>query len=214
LIAYLDDDDLWRPDLLEGFVGMLDGRPDCGLVYGDAEIWRMERCPVDPGSPSAGTGWCRAASRVLAVPFDLEELRCDDFIVPGGMMHRRSLYDAVGPFDESLYVSDDWDWLLRAAAASVFARLPRVVIAVRIWPDRANLSAVFDGRRLAALAEIERRHATPRLEPKTFWDVAERPGRRGVSHARPTPDSSEAARFEPSETRDVRGAGGSHDPVG
>jgi glycosyltransferase involved in cell wall biosynthesis len=185
-VAYLDDDDLWHPDLLEGIVGLLDARPECGLVYGDAEIWQMERLSNDNDAADAIAQWRQVAARTLAVPFDLVELRCDDFIVPGGMVHRRSLYDAIGPFDESLYISDDWDWLLRASAVAVFARLPRVVITVRMWPYRGNLSADFDARRLAALAEIERRYGTPPLEPKTFWEVAEKHRLRGTSSARST----------------------------
>lgn len=172
-IAYLDDDDLWRPHHLHGLVSLLDARPYSGLVYGDAEIWRMER--VSPGISGAGTDetWRPAEFRTLAVAFDAEELYRNDYIVPGGMMHRRSLYEAVGPFDERLYVSDDWDWLLRVNAASAIDRLPHVVVTVRIWPDCGNLSATVNPQRLAALAQIERRHNTPRLEPKTFWEVAE-----------------------------------------
>lgn len=177
LIAYLDDDDLWRPHHLHGLVTLLDLRPDSGLAYGDAEIWRMERLSL---GMSAAEGWRPAAFRTLAVAFDSEELRRNDYIVPGGMMHRRSLYDAVGPFDERLYVSDDWDWLLRVDAASDIVRLPQVVVTVRIWPDGGNLSARVNPQRLAALAQIERRHKTPRLEPKTFWEVAESVGRRGT----------------------------------
>jgi 3-hydroxy-5-methyl-1-naphthoate 3-O-methyltransferase len=169
LIAYLDDDDLWRPDHLRDLVGLLDAQPECPLVYGDAEICRMERLECTEGEH---TSWRCAESRTLAVPFDREVLAQDGFIVPGAMVHRRSLYEAVGPFDESLHVSDDWEWLLRAAGRTTFLRWPRIVITVRIWPDRANLSARFDARRLAALAEIERRHRTSPLEPKTFWEVA------------------------------------------
>ena len=129
----------------------------------------MTRAPVAAGG--AG-GWAVAGRRTLAVPFDREALGRDDFIVPGGMLHRRSLMADIGGFDESLAVSDDWDWLLRAAAATAIVRLPRVVVDVRIWPDQANFSARVDARRLAALAELERRYALPRLEPKTFWEVA------------------------------------------
>ena len=110
---------------------------------------------------------------MLAVPFDRDDLARDDFIVPGGMVHRRALYEKVGPFDETLYVSDDWDWLLRASRVTEFARLPRVVVNVRIRTDGANLSALPDSRRRAALDTIERRHGTPHLEPKTFWEVAQ-----------------------------------------
>lgn len=166
LIAYLDDDDLWRPRLLERLVGALDARPDAGLVYGDAEVWRIAH-PEPNGAPRC------VAKRTIAVPFDLDAMRRDDFIVPGGMMHRRGLYDAVGPFDESLHVSDDWDWLLRAAAVTTIVRVPEIVVTVRIGTPVGNLSGEFGARRRAALAEIQRRHGTPPLEPKTFWEVAE-----------------------------------------
>ena len=170
LLAYLDDDDLWASDHLEGLVGTLAAQPACGLAYGDAEVWQVT--PSD-GPPLS---WPVRDRLTLAVPFDLDDLKRDDFIVPGGMVHRCELYDAVGPFDESLFVSDDWDWLLRAAAVTTFARLPRVVVTVRI--SGANLSADQGARRRAALDAIEQRHGTPRLEPKTFWEVAETYARR------------------------------------
>ena len=172
LIAYLDDDDLWRPDHLEGLVGLLAAHPSCGLAYGDAEVWRVTPAPGPPLT------WPVRDRLTLAVPFDLDDLKRDDFIVPGGLVHRRALYDAVGSYDESLFVSDDWDWLLRAVALTPFARLPRVVVTVRIRDDGANLSADQGARRRAALDTIEQRHGTPRLEPKTFWEVAETYARR------------------------------------
>jgi glycosyltransferase involved in cell wall biosynthesis len=175
IVAYLDDDDLWRPKHLEGLVGLLDARPEAELAYGDAEIWRVE--PPGDGSPDRPPAAWRTLNRlVLAVPFDIDDLKRDDFIVPGAMAHRRALYDRVGPFDETLYVSDDWDWLLRVAKtadAGAFAHLPAVVATVRIVVGGGNLSADSGGRRRAALAEIERRHGTPPLVPKTFWEVAE-----------------------------------------
>jgi glycosyltransferase involved in cell wall biosynthesis len=172
LIAYLDDDDLWDARHLGGLVALLESRPECGLAYGDALVARVEPAEGPPAS------WPVREQLTLAVPFDLGDLARDDFIVPGGMLHRRALYDAVGPFDENLYVSDDWDWLLRAARVTSFARLARVVVTVRIRTDGANLSASTDPRRRAALDEIERRHGTPRLEPKTFWEVAQTYARR------------------------------------
>jgi len=181
LIAYLDDDDRWRPGHLEALVRALDRTPDAALAYGDAEVLRME--PVDARDGRAPDGdlepwaWRVAARLPLAVPFDVDDLKRDDFIVPGAMLHTRALYDAVGPYDETLHVSDDWDWLLRVLASHGprgFVRAPVPVIEVRIWAAAgANLSADFGVRRRAALAAIERRHGTPPLTPKTFWEVAE-----------------------------------------
>ena len=183
ILAYLDDDDLWRPGHLAGLVGLLDARPEAELAYGDAEVWSIEapiaaREDVSPGrlTTLAPIEWRTIACLELAVPFDLDDLKRDDFIVPGAMAHRRGLYDRVGPFDESFFVSDDWDWLLRVAdrvGTDAFVHLPEVVATVRIVAQGGNLSADSGARRRAALAEIERRHGTPPLEPKTFWEVAE-----------------------------------------
>ena len=189
LVAHLDDDDLWRPGHLAALVRALDRAAGAALAYGDADVLRME--PLSPGDGRGGRapdgdldpwGWRVAARLALAVPFSATDLASDDFIVPGGMLHTRALYDAVGPFDETLYVSDDWDWLLRVFAAigpGGFVRMAETVIEVRIWSPPAastgsspNLSADFGDRRRAALAAIERRHGTPPLAPKTFWEVA------------------------------------------
>ena len=161
-IAYLDDDDLWEPTHLQRLSAALDaGAP---LAYGDARIVRLER---GDGPPST---WPVLEELPLAVPFDRDDLARDDFVVPGGMMHTRALYNEIGPFDEGLFVSDDWDWLLRAARGTDFVRVPEVVITVRIHGD--NLSALQDPRRRQALDTLETRHGTPHLEPKTFWEVA------------------------------------------
>jgi glycosyltransferase involved in cell wall biosynthesis len=161
-IAHLDDDDLWEPRHLEVLSAALDR--GAALAYGDARIVRIAR---GNGPPLA---WPMRDQLTLAVPFAYDDLARDDFVVPGGMMHTRALYDEVGPFDESLFVSDDWDWLLRAARVTDFLRVPEVVITVRIHGD--NLSALQDPRRRQALDTLETRHGTPHLEPKTFWEVA------------------------------------------
>lgn len=174
IVAYLDDDDLWRPGHLAGLVGLLDARPEVQLAYGDAEVWRIERSDGPASLPPAA--WRTLDRLLLAVPFDLGDLKRDDFIVPGAMAHQRALFDRVGPFDETLFISDDWDWLLRVAETlgpAAFARLPEVVTTVRIVLGGDNLSAHGGARRRAALAEIERRHGTPALVPKSFWEVAE-----------------------------------------
>jgi glycosyltransferase involved in cell wall biosynthesis len=162
-IAYLDDDDLWAPSHLALLSAAIDAGAE--LAYGDALVARLE--------PGAGPprDWPVRDELVLAVPFDRADLARDDFVVPGGMMHTRALYDRVGAFDETLFVSDDWDWLLRAATVVNFVRVPQVVVTVRI--HGSNLSGAVDPRRQAALDTLRRRHGTPPLAPKTFWEVAQ-----------------------------------------
>lgn len=191
LLAWLDDDDAWRPGHLAALVRALEGRSGAGVAYGDAEVQLLAPV-VAGGSGRAADGdldpaaWRVAGRRRLAVPFSAADLAREDFIVPGGMLLTRALLDAVGRFDESLFVSDDWDWLLRAlahAGPGAFVRAAGTVIDVRIrgavGEAGPNLSADASARRREALDAIERRHGTPRLEPKTFWEVAGTYGARG-----------------------------------
>jgi GT2 family glycosyltransferase len=49
------------------------------------------------------------------------------------MLARREVFDVVGPFDETLRLSEDIDWLARASDAGVLAgRIERTLLYYRI----------------------------------------------------------------------------------
>ncbi len=105
LIWVFDDDDLADPTALARFVRALEDNPDCGFVYGNYDhfatspgtAWRTKACFFRPSDPAA------------LYPALLEN--CSIFHC--GMVARRSCYETVGPFDESLLRSQDYEMLLR-----------------------------------------------------------------------------------------------------
>lgn len=104
LIWIFDDDDVADPTALERMKRALTADPDASFAYGRYGYlverdgaWRRA-APTIP--------WTSIPNLKLAI---LE--RC--FLFQPGMLVRRSAYRAVGPFDESLARSQDYDMLLR-----------------------------------------------------------------------------------------------------
>jgi polyisoprenyl-phosphate glycosyltransferase len=105
LIWVFDDDDLAEPTALARFVQALEDNPNCGFAYGNYDhfatlpgnTWKTNVCAFRPSDPAA------------LYPALLEN--CSIFHC--GMVTRRSCYETVGPFDESLIRSQDYEMLLR-----------------------------------------------------------------------------------------------------
>ena len=168
VLAFLDDDDLWKPGHLAGLVEAF-ADPEVGLAWRDCHVVR-ERVGGD------GTR-VTLARRTLARDWDDAIMRRDDYLPPSALAIRCSLFAALGGFDASFRFSEDWDLLLRAAAASRVRRVPGVTAEVRLREPgstgaQANMSASSGPERLACLRRLAARHGFATPAPKTFWEVA------------------------------------------
>lgn len=112
LIAYLDSDNLWYPQFLSAAVTTFAADPTVESVYGGLI------------SDAHGEG-----NRILFKPFDRAQLLKANFIDGNAFVHRRSLVDAYGGWDESLDRLQDWDLILRYTQRSTPRRIP--VLAAR-----------------------------------------------------------------------------------
>lgn len=120
-IGRLDSDDSWLPDMLEVEVAILDARPEIGLVYGRAQ-----------GTDKEGTLLPEIRGFPEWYPGDsLRSMLIVDFTSSITTLVRRSCFDRVGFYDESLNINEDWDIVLRIAAHYQFAFVDRVVARFR-----------------------------------------------------------------------------------
>jgi glycosyltransferase involved in cell wall biosynthesis len=97
LVAYLDDDNLWYPGFLSAMVTAFLDDPTLQSAYAVLVL-----------DPQAFNG-----PRLLLRPFDRKRLVRDNFIDLNVFVHRRSLYEQLGGFDEKLARLIDWDLILR-----------------------------------------------------------------------------------------------------
>ncbi|MDO5052049.1 MAG: rhamnan synthesis F family protein [Pseudoclavibacter sp.] len=106
-VAIHDDDDAWHPDFLERTVAALDAdRSACAVAVRTEVVFeRVE-----------GERIVEERRETLAPEMHevtLVDMIRADFAPPISILFRRSIYDEVGPIDESLPVLADWDFALR-----------------------------------------------------------------------------------------------------
>jgi glycosyltransferase involved in cell wall biosynthesis len=162
VIAFLDDDDRWRSDHLEGLSAAFED-PAVELAWRDVVVVR-ER--LEPGGARVDL-----ERRRIARDWDPALMKTDDYLPPSAWGVRRGLFERLGGFDETFDYSEDWDFLLRAAAVTRPRRVPGVTVEVRMR-DRGHLSDPSLPGRRAALDRLSARHGLAPIEPRTFWEVA------------------------------------------
>jgi len=162
VLAFHDDDDLWLPDHLSGLAAAFRD-PAVGFAWRDSVIVREHVAPDGIRS--------ERDRRVIARDWDADLMRHDDYLPPSAWGVRRSLFERLGGFDETFRFSEDWDFVLRAAAHTTPLRVAGVTVEVRLRPH-GNLSSEAGPERRECLRRLAARHGLPALEPKTFWEVA------------------------------------------
>lgn len=156
LVAFLDSDDLWLPQKIATQVALFRHEPQTQACYTD-EIWIRYGVRVNPKHlHRKHDGWMFLPSL----------LRC--LISPSSIMLRRSLWEHLGGFDESLPACEDYDLWLRLTLHVPVRLLPeRLIIKRGGHADQLSRSIpVLDQYRIMALEKIltasltgEQRHA-------------------------------------------------------
>lgn len=118
-LAFLDSDDLWRPEKLAAQVAFHQQHADV-LISQTDEIWMRGGVRVNPSAQH------RKPQGDIFIP---SLARC--LVSPSAVMIHRELFEAVGGFDESLDVCEDYDLWLRIGCRVPVGLVPRPLVIKR-----------------------------------------------------------------------------------
>ncbi len=142
-LAFLDSDDLWRPEKLARQVAFLAGHPGMAICQTD-EIWIKNGVRVNPPLTH------RKQGGQIFLP---SLARC--LVSPSAVMLRRRLFWAVGGFDEKLPACEDYDLWLRIAWRHEIGLLPEPLVVKRGGhPDQLSRGWGLDRWRIRALEKL------------------------------------------------------------
>jgi glycosyltransferase involved in cell wall biosynthesis len=112
VLAYLNSDDLYPPWTVETVVGRLQRDRSVDVVYGDALILNHSS---------------RRVRLAFFPPFSLALVLRAGFLVQPTVFWRRTAYEAVGRFDESLRFVGDLDYWIRLGQRCRFAKIDEIL---------------------------------------------------------------------------------------
>lgn len=142
-VAWIGDDDLYRPDALTHISALLEHAPESVACYGVCDYIDVQGQVLFSRRPPA-----LAPILLQFVPGLIKQETC---------LFRRETVERVGGLDESLLYTMDLDLLLRLRRAGSFACSPRVIAAFCWHPGSLTIS-----NRRASLLEaqaVQRKHA-------------------------------------------------------
>lgn len=126
-VAFLDSDDLWRPEKLARQVQIMEHPGFEGVVAVCSSVWRVDARGkrFDP----APIGRVTKLSR-----FELADFFTGPkiFASPSNMLFRADLLRQVGGFDPSIRFGEDWDLIIRLRAKGQFHYIDQPLLEYRV----------------------------------------------------------------------------------
>lgn len=125
-VAFLDSDDEWLPEKLAKQMRLMDERPEVDVVY-------TQRATIGPDGREIGEYFPRLHEGLV-----LQELYVDNFVCMSSSLLRRGVFETTGLIDESLRMSEDFDFWLRVAANHRFAYVDEALVRYRVHPGQVS----------------------------------------------------------------------------
>lgn len=177
-VALMDSDDLAMPERLSLEAGLLASRPDINLVSTDFSAFTSGK--PDYELSHIGT-YYQAVKRLGGVasiyPYHdvtwetgkfgeipvavrwgqaYELLLWGNFVHPGTSMVRRSVFDEVGFYDETLRYSTEYDWIIRIARIGQFAFIDAPLLRYRVSTTQLSHAAAGGKMPLETVKVLEK----------------------------------------------------------
>lgn len=143
LVAFLDSDDLWKPQKLSRQIDFFAANPEA-LICQTEEIWIRNGVRVNPG---------KRHQKFSGMIFEPSLVLC--LVSPSAVMVRKKLFDIVGLFDERLPACEDYDlWLRVSCRYPVFLMDEPLTIKRGGHADQLSKAAGLDKYRIQSLKNI------------------------------------------------------------
>lgn len=142
-LAFVDSDDLWKPEKLEIQLQYVRAHPEIKIVQTE-EVWIRHGKRVNPRKVhQKKSGWIFTGCIPLCI------------VSPSAVMIHRSVFERVGTFDESFPACEDYDLWLRASLHYQIVTLPQALTIKRGGhEDQLSKQWGLDRYRIRALQKI------------------------------------------------------------
>jgi len=154
LLAFLDADDVWFPGKLEAQVHHFDQHPDVGVVFGKFIRWNclssgvfpeastlIENVSQSPAADPQRSGWLYT------------QLLNGLLVGMNTAVVKRSVYEAIGGFDQSMLQGEDYDFWLKSSRIAPMHCLDSNVALYRIHSASA-MHKLNDRNQLGILLQM------------------------------------------------------------
>ena len=142
-IAFLDSDDLWLPEKLSRQIDFFNLNPDA-LICQTEEIWMRNNVRVNPK---------KRHKKPSGMIFEPSLSLC--LVSPSAVMVKRTLFDDVGLFDETLPACEDYDlWLRISCRHPVYLIDTPLIIKRGGHNDQLSGSSGLDKYRIKAIKKM------------------------------------------------------------
>ncbi|MGE3908153.1 MAG: FkbM family methyltransferase [Chloroflexota bacterium] len=112
-LTWTSDDNLYEPQALERMVGVLTAQPDVSVVYATYSV-------IDDAGQVINTMPAKPPSELVL-----------GNVVGACFLYTKAVQEAIGPYDEAIFLAEDYDFWLRAAQRFQFAPLNTDLYAYR-----------------------------------------------------------------------------------
>jgi glycosyltransferase involved in cell wall biosynthesis len=129
-VAFLDSDDVWKPEKLERQMALLASRPSVGWAHCSYFV-------IDKGGQIIANATIFAPTKRGDIFLDL----LDQYPLSGSasaVVARRDLVAAAGGFDEALFHGEDWDLWLRLARLAHVDFVPEPLVGIRAHEESSQ----------------------------------------------------------------------------
>ena len=141
-VAFLDHDDLWVPDKLKIQMECFNENPQAGLVYAKYTSFRDGK-ELRTKPEKGYSGWI------------FKELLAKSFIQTSTVVVKRECLDAVGPYDETFSLGDEYDMFLRIAQKFQCGFVDKGLTRYRVHDTNAsNNDFLFDNENLGVYKKV------------------------------------------------------------